>query len=640
MRRRACVLEANSTLNQRHGITASSSSEQDEQIHTPHGQMAFDSCVLQPAMASSGSGITVSSTVSGVELPNELQLSQLRKLLEQNLPPIAIKKNPALLDGSSIDSQQTPDERQSTNGCLISPDFLEDGASVFTDPCPDFPVQQGVDSDPNSDGHLFNSMQTSRSDPNSLLHSPTFGPSSHHSRHASVPGSPAVAFTSGDHSPACLFQPIGSGMSLQHHQSQVELCTGTDASVYPTIQMQQSSQTSAISLPASCTSSPFASPRSTPVVGLGMDCRSRNDSGHSTYGLTNNSNSNNNSNVTSIAGYHSISGSSSFADSGVSSIATSPFVSPHGTPIPSASVQQKLFHTNDNPFSMNGGVSYVRNRSGSGFMTHRLQNLQQNRANQCKYRTRHSSGPGHFLTQQQQLQQQQQQQHQQNAVVAPVLAPYQHPRPISKSLSHMTVGENGQQLQNHSLQSQQLRHPGLTRHSVSMEPPRVDFNELNPNRSRHMSSPFCCNLTDQSSEQYPSDGNMVNSGSPFVSFNRSHSDSSYGQQHPPNLLRTGSAFWSQETMDDSSFETGIDCPLTSGCASQLIAPTNRKRVRLMTGSVPSVTPSSIDQDLQMTLEDLKDCDNEFSRFALELEATFSSGADCGVDVATCAESLK
>lgn len=109
------------------------------------------------------------------------------------------------------------------------------------------------------------------------------------------------------------------------------------------------------SQPASETNSPFVSPRNTPISLCSMP-RSRNSSGQSsTYSSTNNSSSttttNNNYRATSLQNF----------DSGVSSISSSPFVSPHSTPIPVSYRFRSLDNAN-----ISRNMARVRHSSGPG----------------------------------------------------------------------------------------------------------------------------------------------------------------------------------------------------------------------------------------------------------------------------------
>ena len=664
----------------------------------------------------------------------EMQLSQLRKLLEQNLPPPLHKKMPALLHvgiPTAVAAVAHDFPNQLATDSLVCQHG--DEGSAFTDGCSNFILEsESVDTlgiaDQEMMGDLLTTTQEDMSQqqqhhsshPNSMLHSPVL--------ECSIPGSPSVmtlAAGSGRADSAYMFQPICL-TPVHASPSNAHMSSGAMAgTVNQTMHHHRHT-----SLPTSCTSSPFVSPRSTPI-----HLRSRNDSGQSTYSaIVTNCSTSNNSGGNNNATYHTF-------DSGVSSISTSPFVSPLGTPVPSSftpnsipsSGGQQLLQQQHNS---NPNTHYIRNRSGSGFLS------QNSSSNGCSNRSRHSSGPGFFfsnnpipghhpLSHVNQYHLQQQSLRSSHSMLSADARPY----------STMIQQQGYPSSMQHQHQQPHHHHHPQLRHSLSMDPPSLSCGYHNmsipsagvsmTHRSRHFSSPFASTvveshadhsftpvatggeatgyITDAPNEEEEgcSGGGDGDSGTriedqetspPTVlvsTLNRCHSVPS--EYEHMVIMRSGSnpeSFWQTEqeaaidcdnkassacqtpttfmtcssssaaetadiAADDclsssrngsSSSLVNVDNLMLSCSESQLMSSScnsssyrnkwdrsgarltkkiqqqqqhgnNSSRTLMMQSSGSGSAGPTMDQDLQTTLDDLRDFDNEFSRFAQELEAT-------------------
>lgn len=154
----------------------------------------------------------------------------------------------------------------------------------------------------------------------------------------------------------------------------------------------------------------------------------------------------------------------------------------------------------------------------------------------------------------------------------------------------------------HSVSSSQEAHPLC-----------VLTGENRLNRNRHFSSPF-----------FPSTGHEVSLHKQALStpFHRSHSVPAYDHLDISGLLNeTGSSSLLSSCLDG---EQALQHAPTNGVRDEPSS-WGRSRAQRNITHLLSLPPSlEADQDLQTTLDDLRDCDNDFSRFAQELEAQSDS----------------
>lgn len=502
---------------------------------------------------------------------DEQQLSQLRKLLEQNLPPVPLvhKKKAVTMNLTPILMASSREPMETTAGLEHDP---------FSDAC--FTM---ADEQRNDFSHEDNNNGTTgvpnHSQAGSLLHSPVLD--------ASVPGSP-LASASYMFQPICQ-TPIHPSTPVPPSMMSNNNCPGNNYQTSSTTTTMQRS-----SLPASCCSSPYAA---SPTGGTPVMIRSRNDSGHSSSypasimacnqgGVSGQSPAC--PTTGSSASYHVF-------DSGVSSISTSPFYSPMTTPVPNMPVtpqqqqQQQLLHHQQQQQI----VAMTRKRSGSGFTT---MNGGHSRFGP-NMRTRHSSGPGFFVS----------------------------------SLNHSPpMSYTSDQMYGHPEYQQQPppQHPHhMLRHSMSMEPPTSAFpyspsssfhtmgsgvGPIRLNRSRHFSSPFCSvGVADQRIQSSVDETTPVEEGTEEMAM------------FPPVMSRCNSVPTYEDMMMQSTGGQIDECqqqPAINEEADQSMGQSNGS------SGVTVQSPPTMDQDLQTTLDDLRDCDNDFSRFAQELEdATTGDG---------------
>lgn len=224
------------------------------------------------------------------------------------------------------------------------------------------------------------------------------------------------------------FQPISPRHTpmLQHQQSIPENGTLDSDSVFTNSGSNYSQQLPppqyhALSQPSSATNSPFVSPRTTPIsmciAANGMagnnNCnnnRSRNSSGQSSNGGTTSY-----SNPGSVGGGLTASGllqSSTVAangvyrqstpsvqnfDSGVSSVSSSPFLSPQATPSPRYGFQNNINNLGGNQQMM------MITASGPGGQFRSLESSLAANESRALSRARHSSGPGGPISNRSQL---------------------------------------------------------------------------------------------------------------------------------------------------------------------------------------------------------------------------------------------
>ena len=423
--------------------------------------------------------------------------------------------------------------------------------------------------------------------------------------------------------------------------------TSTSSMDSPTFYQPQSAELISVAVgpskPPSATNSPFVSPRETPVDPFLS--RSRSDSGQSSIGsscfLPN-----------SIAG--NISGCSRQtpfqSDSGVSSYASSPFISPQATPVPNYC----------NP------AYPARLRTSSGPLQRAMLN-----------RTRHSSGPGYFS-----------------------MAAFQAAVSSASSMTHAGSFDAGFQptMSNNSVFESPSSEPmsPLNQEVLQQEfMPSEPYNHQQQqhvlkafNRHRHMSSPYSFPSSTASSS-------AAAAAAAFRNYSRSHSVpinrnlkamisnscsmlgdveeeagnnvGNHGQQQQPEYnqlqhhqvmdLRRNSFGYSPspETVTgadgtDASYVNGVRGQdvmvsgrswIDTGCQTQPMytkpvtaaqvhqeiqsAGGPRRNINELLNSPPESDQNLLTDDLDTTLEDLRDCD-DFSRFARELEAMNPDGS--------------
>lgn len=445
------------------------------------------------------------------------QLSQLRKLLEQNLPHNLRDAHSLPSSGSSL----THSSPGTATGALTTVDPSTGVDNVFGSF--DFSNQTAM---PNSHTTQFMSDEIT-SDPSSHCISLSESPSTLSRRNSPSMSQTQSQQVKGEHMEdknSYVFQPI------PHRMSPAPLLSDAVLLNDPPL---HSGAVQSITDVASSSSSTGSSPTSTPVDWS----RSRNESGQSLF-----------SGSTQV---HTL-------DSGVSSISSSPFISPQATPLP--------------------GTIGTRSRNCSGPSAGQRNALS---------RTRHSSGPGHFA----------------NSYRPPVMRTH--------SFSPMTTELRSDTELRSEFSVQSSNQCGAF-HSVSNPSGLLTgVNENRLNRNRHFSSPF-----------FPSTGHeALHKQALSTPFHRSHSVPAYEHLDLSGLLN--------ETTSSSLLSSCLE-----GEQALQHAPTNgvrdepswgRSRAQRNITHLLSLPPSlEADQDLQTTLDDLRDCDNDFSRFAQELEAQSDS----------------
>jgi hypothetical protein len=313
------------------------------------------------------------------------------------------------------------------------------------------------------------------------------------------------------------------------------------------------------------------SPPQTPFI---SESRSRNDSGHSLH-----SSFETNSTFFASNGQR--------LDSGLSSVSGSPFVSPHGTPIP---------------------MTQNRNRSGSGPALPQTTSHANNRS-------RHSSGPGHYS----------------QTSRTPVMRANSY-SPLASYPHHTMEGMNSA-VYRPQRDPRFLGYNGIHQLETVPEMQVCESMTKKNNRSRHYSTPFGVNCN-PALNHLQVERSLSPSINPSVAnFMRSNSVPVFENSSNETSARRSTLLWS----DSDDLRSYPNTP-TSGVASLTdILPSNhnncdedtkpnawsdgKMRGQRNLTSLLSLPSSSLDedQDLQTTLDDLKDCDNDFSRFAQELE---------------------
>lgn len=205
------------------------------------------------------------------------------------------------------------------------------------------------------------------------------------------------------------------------------------------------------------------------------------------------------------------------------------------------------------------------------------------------------------------------------------------------------------------MQPRYSSHQQPLRHSLSMDPPA--YHPIT-NRSRHYSSPFASGFCSASVAESLADSLLIQSHdegeeesqsilmtgqettSTMTGVNRCHSVPS----GPSFDDQSDTIMWPEDDpISKNAASSGFDS-LTTGSQMMMdpiqVDQVNFKRCRLRKRILPQMmhnnspsngesvpSPTCMDQDLQTTLDDLRDCDNDFSRFAQELEASSSSIVD-------------
>lgn len=310
------------------------------------------------------------------------------------------------------------------------------------------------------------------------------------------------------------------------------------------------------------------SPPQTPFI---SESRSRNDSGHSFH-----SSFEANSSLATANGTR--------LDSGLSSVSGSPFVSPHGTPVPMI----------DN-----------RNRSGSGPVLPQPSIHLNNRS-------RHSSGPGH----------------------------YNHRTPVMRANSYSPLTSYPHAMEGTMTtvyRPRDVRYNGChqldTVHEMNVCDSKTKKNQNN--RSRHYSTPFALNCNPSLEHLQVNRTSSPSLNSSVANFMRSSSVPAF--EHSNNGVMRSTPLWSQTALQEQ--RSYPNTPTSSMTPFVDMLPSNPsiedttkanwdlqeqgkvRGQRNLTPMLSSLPSSSLeeDQDLQTTLDDLRDCDNDFSRFAQELE---------------------
>lgn len=576
-----------------------------------------------------------------------MQLSQLRLLLEKNLPQSSGKgQTPATdspqVQNNNVELRQVLLKRNAfmaeSNNAVMQPSVGDDGsASPFVDN-PTYGVdlsledsaEQSLEAALGASPLCFEGQQPNQ--PNGYRaagadaysqvacdETPVPEPASVVTVQTQVPASPNTRRR------AFNFQPISPRSTPTIHDNnnqQLSAYAHGSLSVQP--QAHHSPQVDvlhkAASQPASANNSPFMSPRSTPVQ---LSTRSRHDSGQSMMSVTRQ--------TPLMATF----------DSGVSSVSSSPFISPQATPVP---------------------MTVHRLRTGSGPVA--LQRA-------VLTRTRHNSGPG-----------------------AQLVATSFYPATRSISLSPMTDmgkdnGGHGQTISpvdsghalgsaGSSVHSSVMNTPVNTPMSPLSEPlsPNVTYsatpdmmpvnevvvsttvddwtrNTTTNTRHRHLSSPYALHndSPQQCKQQQTTTYKLVTIRSNSISNNHSVTQPQWHDYHvasksyPATPIRPQSFSYppspqSKELTSNTStagdvmvssvqLAQGAEPSWSGRSAASLIRDDNiigqvgprRNLVELLTA------PQFEEDDLQTTLDDLRDMDdNDFTRFQQELEA-MDVGAD-------------